>query len=231
MAVFYGVFFLLLVPTAAWELNRGRNNEGRGQKEKHFDLERRRINTNQKRKTHRKNHQPRRLLQLRSGQLGFTFSELPVLQTGKKKLNYDMTITVVIAIQTMWITPTKFAWLHKDFNPLPMASTLALLCSTNWAMKTHTLGADRFVEFILPHKKKWNMEWRSCELRKYKSKIRYLTIRMHFHISHHLFSITQSKEHLTAEREVTGLIPGTGPLLKSLKITEKWMYFLCSANG
>ena len=91
MAVFYGVFFLLLVPTAAWELNRGRNNEGRGQKEKYFDLERRRIKTNQKRKTHRKNHQPRRLLQLRLGQLGFTFSELPVLQTGEKKskLRYD----------------------------------------------------------------------------------------------------------------------------------------------
>ena len=31
----------------------------------------------------------------------------------------------------------------------PMASALTLQCSTNWAMKTHTLGAGQFVEFIL----------------------------------------------------------------------------------
>ena len=31
----------------------------------------------------------------------------------------------------------------------PMASALALQCYTNWAMKTHTLGAGQFVEFIL----------------------------------------------------------------------------------
>ena len=30
----------------------------------------------------------------------------------------------------------------------PMASVLVLLCSTNWAMKTHMLGADQFIEFI-----------------------------------------------------------------------------------
>ena len=91
MAVFYGVFFLWgllnleVQPRERWtEVETAR--EG-GQTEKHFDLERRRINTNQKRKTHRKNHQPRRLLQLRLGQLGFTFSELPVLQTGKTTLN------------------------------------------------------------------------------------------------------------------------------------------------
>ena len=30
----------------------------------------------------------------------------------------------------------------------PMASALALQCSTNWAMKTHTLRAGQFVEFI-----------------------------------------------------------------------------------
>ena len=120
----------------------------------------------------------------------------------------------------MWITPTKFAWLHKDLTLLPMASALALLCSSNWAMKTHKLGADRFFEFILPHKKEWDMEWRSRELQKYKYKIRYLTVSLHFHNSHHLCSITQSKEHLTAEREVTGLIPGTGPLLRVLNNWE-----------
>ena len=30
-----------------------------------------------------------------------------------------------------------------------MASALALQCSTNWAKKTHTLGAGRFVELML----------------------------------------------------------------------------------
>ena len=29
----------------------------------------------------------------------------------------------------------------------PMASALALQCSTNWAMKTHMLEADQFIEF------------------------------------------------------------------------------------
>ena len=34
----------------------------------------------------------------------------------------------------------------------PMASALALQCSTNWAMNTHMLGAGQFVEFIVPMK-------------------------------------------------------------------------------
>ena len=34
----------------------------------------------------------------------------------------------------------------------PMAFALGLQCSTNWAMKTHTLGADQFIEFIVPVK-------------------------------------------------------------------------------
>ena len=34
----------------------------------------------------------------------------------------------------------------------PMASALAQQCSTNWAMKTHMLGAGQFVEFIVPVK-------------------------------------------------------------------------------
>ena len=43
----------------------------------------------------------------------------------------------------------------------PMASALALQCSTNWAMKTHTLGAGQFVEFIVPVKgmKHMNIMW------------------------------------------------------------------------
>ena len=35
-----------------------------------------------------------------------------------------------------------------------MASASALQCSTNLAMKTHTLGAGQFVDFILTHE--WN---------------------------------------------------------------------------
>ena len=34
----------------------------------------------------------------------------------------------------------------------PKASALALQCSTNWAMKTHMLGAGQFVEIIVPVK-------------------------------------------------------------------------------
>ena len=59
----------------------------------------------------------------------------------------------------------------------PMASALAQQCSTNWAMKTHTLGAGQFVEFIVPVKgmkhmnimwtadiqMKWRCDHRSCD--------------------------------------------------------------------
>ena len=34
-----------------------------------------------------------------------------------------------------------------------MASALALQRSTNWAVKTHTLGAGQFVEFVLTQEK------------------------------------------------------------------------------
>ena len=46
--------------------------------------------------------------------------------------------------------------------------------------------------------------------------------------------LAHSVERLTAEREVAGsilVIPGTGPVLRVLKITEKWRYCLCVANG
>ena len=33
--------------------------------------------------------------------------------------------------------------------------------------------------------------------------------------------LAQSIEHLTAEQEVAGLIPGAGPIVRVLKITEK----------
>ena len=39
----------------------------------------------------------------------------------------------------------------------PVASALALQCSPSWAMKTHTLEAGQFIEFINPWKE-WNTE-------------------------------------------------------------------------
>ena len=60
--------------------------------------------------------------------------------------------------------PEKNFWASTGFEP--MASALALQCSTNWAMKTHILGAGQFIEFISTRDR--NIEWRWCELRKYK---------------------------------------------------------------
>ena len=67
----------------------------------------------------------------------------------------------------------------QGFNGIrtQLASALALQCSTNWAMKTHTLGAGQFVEFIVPVKgmrhmnikwtadirMKWRCDHRSCD--------------------------------------------------------------------
>ena len=50
-----------------------------------------------------------------------------------------------------------------------------------------------------------------------------------FFFSHHLFffslitavGLAQSVERLTVEREFSGSFPGTGPILRVLKITEK----------
>ena len=122
--------------------------------------------------------------------------------------------------------PDKICMASQGFQPITHGLYVSTTVLYQLSYEDPYTGSRPICWVHLTHKKKWNMEWRSRELRKYKSKIRYLTIRMHFHISHHLFSITQSKEHLTAEREVTGFIPGTGPLLKSLKITEKWMTVL-----
>ena len=73
-------------------------------------------------------------------------------------LNGNMIVAVVVAIQAIATKPKKMFW---DFNaiPTPLASALALQCSTIWAMKTHTLGAGHFVEFILTRESSetWNM--------------------------------------------------------------------------
>ena len=44
------------------------------------------------------------------------------------------------------LSPKNVVWASTGFDR--MASALALQCFTNWAMKTHTLGAGQFVEFM-----------------------------------------------------------------------------------
>ena len=67
----------------------------------------------------------------------------------------------------------------KGFEPV--ASALALQCSSSWAMKTHTLEADQFIEFINPWKE-WNTEWNDIELREYKWN-EYVTIAVNRNLS------------------------------------------------
>jgi len=74
------------------------------------------------------------------------------------------------------VSPKNVFGASRGFEP--MASTLTLQCSSNWAMKTHTLGAGQFIEFIVPVKgmkrhmnimwtvdtrMKWRCDHRSCD--------------------------------------------------------------------
>ena len=65
--------------------------------------------------------------------------------------NKDMIVAVVIVINQLEINPPPKFGTSTGFEP--MTSVLALQCSTNWAMKTHTLGEDQFVEFNLTREK------------------------------------------------------------------------------
>ena len=53
----------------------------------------------------------------------------------------------LLQFKLLQINPKNVFGTSTGFEP--MASALALQCSTIWAMKTHTLGAGQFVEFIL----------------------------------------------------------------------------------
>ena len=57
------------------------------------------------------------------------------------------------------LSPKNVFGASRGFEP--MASALTLQCSTNWAMKTHTLGAGQFIESIVPVKgmKHMNIIW------------------------------------------------------------------------
>ena len=64
-----------------------------------------------------------------------------------------------------------------------MAFAFGLKSSTNWATKTHTLGADQFVEFILTRERNETYLKRiRYDLRKYK-----LTIYMCYFFQQFLF--------------------------------------------
>ena len=57
-----------------------------------------------------------------------------------------MTVAVVITIKAIANWPEKDFGTSTGFEPV--ASTLALQCSTNWATKTQTLRAGQFAELI-----------------------------------------------------------------------------------
>ena len=56
----------------------------------------------------------------------------------------------------------KFFGASTGFEPV--ASVFTPQCSTSWAMKTHTLEAGQFIEFINPWKE-WNTEWNDVNCR------------------------------------------------------------------
>ena len=77
-----------------------------------------------------------------------------------------MIVTVVLQKKSnIAIYQKKILGLQLDLNPV-MAFVLVLQCFTDWAKKSHTLGAGRFVD--LNPWMEWNIEWRWCELQKYK---------------------------------------------------------------
>ena len=63
--------------------------------------------------------------------------------------------------------PEKWFW---GFNIRTHGLCIALRCSTNWAMKTHTLGSGQFIELIVPVKemKHMNIMWTADKRMKYR---------------------------------------------------------------
>ena len=85
-----------------------------------------------------------------------------------------------------------------------MASALALQCSTNWAMKTYTLGAGQFVEFIVPVKgmKHMNIMWTADIQIKWKWIVSYLyplpsiSSNLAFRLAIHIFTKIRFSRHI-----------------------------------
>ena len=73
------------------------------------------------------------------------------------KWNEYVTIAVNHNLSNCENSPKKsFSGLQRDSNPRPLRSRCSALPA--WAMKTHTLRASQFIEFINPWKE-WNTEW------------------------------------------------------------------------
>ena len=64
-----------------------------------------------------------------------------------RSCNYDLS-NRKLSPKNVFVASTRFE---------PMASALALQCPINWAMKTHTLGAGQFIDFIVPVKEMKHM--------------------------------------------------------------------------
>ena len=62
-------------------------------------------------------------------------------------LSEDVTIVVVYAWGNFELSLENNSRALKGFKT--MAAALVLQCSTNWAMKMHTLGAGQFVEYLM----------------------------------------------------------------------------------
>ena len=59
--------------------------------------------------------------------------------------NEYVTIAVELQFKQLWSSPKKSFWgLQRDSNLWPFS--IALQCSTSWAMKTHTWSAGQFID-------------------------------------------------------------------------------------
>ena len=77
--------------------------------------------------------------------------------TNEMSINEYVTIAVNRNLSNCENSPKKwFFGASTGFKPVD--SVFALQCSFSWAMKTHTLEAVQFIEFINPWKE-WNTEW------------------------------------------------------------------------
>ena len=90
-----------------------------------------------------------------------------------------------------------FSGLQRDSNPWPLRSRCSALPA--WAMKTHTLRAGQFIEFINPWKE-WNTAWNDVNCRNTNSQICWSTQKLcfiEFWISHNF--VTKNNKNSTLE--------------------------------
>ena len=91
------------------------------------------------------------------------FTALHELASASARTLLKLASSVRARLKPYWATlianfsPKKISIASTGFQP--MASALALRCTINWAMETHMLGADQFIEFIFTMEM-WS--YRSC---------------------------------------------------------------------